>query len=49
MTNREEFSVITSTINNQRQTIFKKTLKIRNTISDDKNVHFLPGASFVVR
>ena len=49
MTNREEFSVITTTINNQRQTIFQKTLETRNTISDDKNLHFLPGASFVAR
>ena len=28
---------------------FQKTLKTRNTISDDKNLHFLPGASFVAR
>ena len=28
---------------------FQKTLETRNTISDDKNLHFLPGASFVAR
>ena len=38
-------------VNNQQSEAnnFQKTLETINTISDDKNLHFLPGASFVAR